>query len=965
MSLCLCMVCAGTLCETLLMVEAYRGNIICPNKQSDALTQFHKGHLLESETYVGGHVECLETGVYRSDLAYKFRLEPTALQRLIENLDRDLSFALHTEGVKREDVVNYAEVKGQISDRLAALRDEPVRDEEPLIYHLDVGAMYPNIILTNRLQPCSIKTASDCAACDFNQEKNGCKRPMRWVWRGEHTPAKRQEYELILTQLAYESVKGQAFHELPPPEQTRLVRERLHKYSQTVYKKAKVTSEETRVDTVCMRENPFYVNTVRAFRDRRYEYKVLSKQWKTKKGAAEKAGDALGRKLAADKEVVFDSLQLAHKCILNSFYGYVMRKGARWRSMQMAGIVTDTGARLITQARELVEQIGRPLELDTDGIWCILPKSFPENFKLVTADGRSVGLSYPCIMLNADVHEHYTNEQYQDLADHATRRYETHAECSIYFEVDGPYRAMLLPASTEEGRLLKKRYAVFNMDESLAELKGFELKRRGELELVKAFQGQVFEYFLRGETLEECYGSVAEIANYWLDVLDSRGEDLDDDELMQLISENKTISKTLEDYGAQKGTSLTTAARLADFLGPDMVKDRGLNCRLVIANRPHGAPVTERAIPTAIFSTEPAVRRHFLRKWLKDGSMADFGIRAIIDWDYYKERLGKSIQKIITIPAAMQKVANPVPRVPHPDWLDKKLRDLTDGYRQLKISALFAKAPGAAKKPAALVDIEDAVLDADKARPKGAPLTAVVRRTQQTRKDDDQQQEEAEEGPQAKPKASEAKPAAKCPPVKKDFYGWLAFRKSQWRAARRERRMGQGRDGGVGSRRSWEAGRGAEGAGAEGVGANTSKKHMGVDSLLRNAALAVTQGVWQIIEVRETEIPGDFVVWAMTGPRSLQRLQLQVERQFLVASNIDHEHDFLQLGGRRVSRFLPRGQRSPFVYEMTTSERRFQRNENGVANLLSTRGVTGVFELNTPLILRALMKLGCVAQVNT
>lgn len=25
--------------------------------------------------------------------------------------------------------------------------------------------------------------------------------------------------------------------------------------------------------------------------------------------------------------VLYDSLQLAHKCILNSFYGYVMRKG--------------------------------------------------------------------------------------------------------------------------------------------------------------------------------------------------------------------------------------------------------------------------------------------------------------------------------------------------------------------------------------------------------------------------------------------------------------------------------------------------------------------------------------------------------------------------------------------------------------------------------------------------------------
>ena len=41
--------------------------------------------------------------------------------------------------------------------------------------------------------------------------------------------------------------------------------------------------------------------------------------------------------------VLYDSLQLAHKCILNSFYGYVMRRGARWYSMEMAGIVCYTG----------------------------------------------------------------------------------------------------------------------------------------------------------------------------------------------------------------------------------------------------------------------------------------------------------------------------------------------------------------------------------------------------------------------------------------------------------------------------------------------------------------------------------------------------------------------------------------------------------------------------------------------
>ncbi|PWZ12240.1 Protochlorophyllide-dependent translocon component 52, chloroplastic [Zea mays] len=39
--------------------------------------------------------------------------------------------------------------------------------------------------------------------------------------------------------------------------------------------------------------------------------------------------------------------------------------------------------------------------------------------------------------------------------------------------------AMILHASKEEGILIKKRYAVFNEDGTLAELKGFEIKRRG------------------------------------------------------------------------------------------------------------------------------------------------------------------------------------------------------------------------------------------------------------------------------------------------------------------------------------------------------------------------------------------------------------------------------------------------------------------------------------------------------
>ena len=72
--------------------------------------------------------------------------------------------------------------------------------------------------------------------------------------------------------------------------------------------------------------------------------------------------------------------------------------------------------------------------------------------------------------------------------DPVTREYATTSEMSIEFEVDGPYKAMILPASQQEDKGIKKRYAVFNEDGSLAELKGFELKRRGELKLVKVFQ---------------------------------------------------------------------------------------------------------------------------------------------------------------------------------------------------------------------------------------------------------------------------------------------------------------------------------------------------------------------------------------------------------------------------------------------------------------------------------------------
>ena len=53
-----------------------------PNKHMENHGKMHKGHLLESETYVGGHVEALESGVFRSDLPVDFNLDPEAHQNV-------------------------------------------------------------------------------------------------------------------------------------------------------------------------------------------------------------------------------------------------------------------------------------------------------------------------------------------------------------------------------------------------------------------------------------------------------------------------------------------------------------------------------------------------------------------------------------------------------------------------------------------------------------------------------------------------------------------------------------------------------------------------------------------------------------------------------------------------------------------------------------------------------------------
>ncbi|KAL0812788.1 hypothetical protein Bca101_069231 [Brassica carinata] len=942
---------SGTLCEMLLMVEAYNANVICPNKNQADPEKFHKSHLLESETYIGGHVECLESGVFRSDIPTGFKLDTSAYQasnllyltqydfsccflnitssdmQLIDNLDRDLEYAITVEGKMRMDSVsNYDEVKEKIKEKLEKLRDYPIREEGPLIYHLDVAAMYPNIILTNRLQPPSIVTNEICTACDFNRPGKTCLRKLEWVWRGVTFMAKKSDYYHLKKQIESEFVdtganiqSSKSFLDLPKVEQQSKLKDRLKKYCQKAYRRVLDKPDtEVREAGICMRENPFYVDTVRSFRDRRYEYKTLNKVWKGKLSEAKASGNSIKIQEAQDMVVVYDSLQLAHKCILNSFYGYVMRKGARWYSMEMAGVVTYTGAKIIQNARLLIERIGRPLELDTDGIWCALPGSFPENFTFKTIDMKKFTISYPCVMLNVDVAKNNTNDQYQTLVDPVRKTYESHSECSIEFEVDGPYKAMIIPASKEEGVLLKKRYAVFNHDGTLAELKGFEIKRRGELKLIKVFQAELFDKFLHGSTLEECYSAVAAVANRWLDLLDNQGKDIADSELLDYISESSTMSKSLADYGEQKSCAVTTAKRLADFLGDTMVKDKGLRCQYIVACEPKGSPVSERAVPVAIFTlskTEPERMKFYLGKWCKQRLSSDHkvDIRLIIDWSYYKQRLSSAIQKVITIPAAMQKVANPVPRVLHPDWLHKKVREKDDKFRQRKLADMFSSAnkDGVLDKNHSVAqdDVND-IEDFCKENKPGVKGPKPVARSYEVNKEQFGREQQESNDPKCDDDISFENIDKNV-----DYQGWLEVRKRKWKGIvekKKKRRLGDQR-----SLKQIES---------HEIKKKVSKVRRGVGSFFRRPEEALTSSHWQIIQLVPSPQSGQFFAWVV-----VEGLMLKIPLT------------------------IPR---------VEIQEEQFRKESKKLAALLADPEIEGIYETKVPLEFSAICQIGCVCKID-
>ena len=77
------------------------------------------------------------------------------------------------------------------------------------------------------------------------------------------------------------------------------------------------------------------------------------------------------------------------------------------------------------------------------------------------------------------------------------------------------------------------------------------------------------------------------------------------------------LSRSLDDYGEKKMIAVVAINRMAEFLGKDLIKGKGITCNFIIAKYPFGTKVTDRPIPISIFRTDPSIRNRFLNKWFK------------------------------------------------------------------------------------------------------------------------------------------------------------------------------------------------------------------------------------------------------------------------------------------------------------------------------------------------------------
>jgi DNA polymerase epsilon subunit 1 len=298
----------------------------------------------------------------------------------------------------------------------------------------------------------------------------------------------------------------------------------------------------------------------------------------------------------------------------------------------------------------------------------------------------------------------------------------------------------------------------------------------------------------------------------------------------------------------------------------------------------------------------------------------------------------------------MQKVSNPVPRIQHPDWLRKRTAAADDKSRQFRITDIFKPAvPGAAVASASRQSDDDSDETDDENE---QPVQ------QEGNSDIDMEDFGAKKidlGAPKRKKIVKAKPTAVIvvdendelianqPDMREDYSGWLNAQKIIWKRQKIARNK-------------------ARAAGTRRVRTFNS----GVENyfIKENEIILTTE--WEILQIAETDISGEFIIWAMVG-QSMHSFRLIVPRVLYI--NLKKEDESIadeNLPGMHVekcSSTLPRSHPSIYLYRMTMLERTYQQHLALLGSKFNSQDVEGVYETQVPLLFRALINLGVRVEV--
>ena len=292
-------------------------------------------------------------------------------------------------------------------------------------------------------------------------------------------------------------------------------------------------------------------------------------------------------------------------------------------------------------------------------------------------------------------------------------------------------------------------------------------------------------------------------------------------------------------------------------------------------------------------------------------------MRSLIDWNYYKERVGSSILKIVTIPAALQGCKNPFPQVQYPDWLKKRIKELNSIFKQKKISDFISssKITNIFSSEGTIQNIEDI------GKPKVRELTEKDKEVLQRQKE----KKEKEEEERKRLEYEEQNPT----PIEENFDEWLKWQKRFWRKYRKQRKENP----------------------------YMISNQSGIISMMKNFEQNFLNSTFQIMHIQKTISPGMLKLWLRLQNNLMYSINLKVLRKFYIHSK-QEQKDIL-----KVVKILPRDRGSRYskyhLYQIEQEEDVFLSKIDDLMHYhLSNTEIDGVYETQIPLDYRVILDLG-------